>query len=224
MKKVLSFLAIAVMTASCVNLNGTLEVSETLKAKKKGGFLNLQLKDVTIQPGSYVSELKVNSKSSFTLKLKSSKEDEADISLPIKSLEENFDIPQNGPISIKGEKVSQPFDLAGTITTSYSDSSTYRDVESCSVTVRENVCEKVCIEKDAKDPNKCVKGEVVCSMQDVYYNGHQNVEYHFLYTTRNLKADILAEKSDKVLATFNGSGTESDRIYDYKGPCYDLHR
>ncbi|MBY0413050.1 MAG: hypothetical protein K2Q18_02740, partial [Bdellovibrionales bacterium] len=134
MKNVMCLLAIAIMTASCVNLNGSLEVNETLAAKRKGGFLNLQLKTVNIEPGVYSSELKFISKSSFNLTLKSKKEGEKDIVLPIKSLEENFDIPANGPVSIKGASVSQPFNIDGQIATTYNTSDVTKTNESCTFT------------------------------------------------------------------------------------------
>lgn len=223
MKNVISLLAITIMTTSCVNLSGSLDVTKTLTAKKRGGFLNLQMKTVKIEPGIYSSNLKVNSKSSFTLKLNSKNEEENDILIPIKSVEENFNIPSNGPISIKGETISQPFDLKGDIATSYSESDKTSAEEACTFTVQERRCEKVTYNVPAptkENPKATVeRHEIVCGMKPISYNGHRFVEYHQLYTTRVLKAEILAEKSDEVLATLNASGTESDRINDFVGEC-----
>jgi len=228
MKNVMSLLALSFLTASCVNLSGNLNVSETLTAKKRGGFLNLQLKTVKIQPGNYSSNLKVNSERSFTLKLRAEKEGDADILIPIKS-ETSFNLPTTGLVEIKGADVSQPFDIKGSIETVVTSSDQIRTTESCTYTLPEQRCEKVCTEIPTTPPvpregerkpvNKALDCRIVCQTVQVSYNGNRFVEYHNLYTARSLKANILELNSDKVLATFSGNGNEADRINDYVGEC-----
>ncbi len=229
MKNVMGLLLLSVLSASCVNLSGNLNVSETLTAKKRGGFLNLQLKTVKIEPGNYSSNLKINSDKSFTLKLRAEKEGDADILIPIKS-EKSFNLPTTGAVEIKGSEVAQPFDIKGSIVTNVTSSEQVRTTESCTYTLPEQRCEKVCVETPNPAPrvpregerrpvDKAVDCRVVCQMVQVSYNGNRFVEYHTLYTSRSLTANIHEVDSAKVLATFSGNGNESDRINDYVGEC-----
>jgi hypothetical protein len=141
MKNFMSLLVLAVVTTSCVNLRGTLDVTETLSVKKKGGFLNLQRKSMNIAPGRYSAELKINGESSVTLEVLG--KDGKEIKIPI-SGEESFNIPANGPIAIKGSTVSQPFDLKGDIATDITHTEPTSGYADCTYTLNETRCEKVC--------------------------------------------------------------------------------
>lgn len=243
MKKLLGLVLVTAMAASCVNLGGQLNVLTTMNVKKRGGFLNLQLKNVAIQPGLYRADLKINSESSFTLKLKSDKADESDILIPIKS-ETSFNLPSNGLIKIAGKDISQPFDVSGTIQTNVSDSEIVRTIESCTVQRSERRCEKVCVNAEVKPEERGgdhgdhrpgdhgpgpgdhgparrpeVRCDVVCHDVIIDINGDRNVEYHNRYTARTLTIELLAVEGAEKLATMAANGTESDRINDYVGSC-----
>lgn len=215
MKNVMALIALSVMSVSCINLNGRLDVNQVLTAKKKGGFLNLQTKTVQIQPGSYQADLKVNSARSFTLKLKADKEGNNDILIPIKS-QKDFSLPTNGNVIIRGSEIAQPFDLSGVIETNVSESSQVRTTESCTIQRTENHCDKICTGGTPSNPPHC---DIVCRDVLVTFEGSRFVEYHTRYTQRNLKADLVDTENKSVLASFSGAGTDADRITDYYGEC-----
>ncbi len=221
MKNVIALLALSLMTVSCVNLEGRLNVSQVLNAKKRGGFLNLQMKSVAIQPGNYQANIKVNNAQSFTLKLKSDKEGSADILIPIKK-ETDFSIPTNGNIIIRGSEISQPFDLSGRIETNVTLSAQVRTIEECSIQRTENHCDKICSGGTAPAPGRpgippyC---DIVCRDVLVTFPGTRFVEYHNRYIERNLSADLLDVENKSVLASFTGTDTDSNRITDYYGEC-----
>jgi hypothetical protein len=231
MKNAMSLLIISLMTVSCINLEGRLNVSQMLTAQKRGGFLNLQRKTVQIQPGNYQASLKVNSAKSFTLNLKADKNGESDILIPIKN-EKEFSIPTNGNVIIRGSEIAQPFDLSGVIETNISVSGETRTNESCTIQRTENHCDKICSageivnprnDHESHDPRdsrpRIPQCSIVCRDVIVTFEGSRFVEYHNRYTQRNLKADLLDLVNKSVLASFSGSDTESDRINDYIGEC-----
>lgn len=216
MKTLIALAALSFLSVSCVKLEGNLNVEQTLTAKKRGGFLNLKLKTFEIQPGNYHAQLKVNNSKSFTLKLKSDKEGEADILIPIKS-EKDFALPSNGNVVIRGNEISQPFDVSGTINTKITNSSIERSTEECSLERRERVCDRVCT------PSSIPNGPYYCtvSCRDVIWTipGTRFVEYHNKYTERDLWAELLDSESKAVKATFRGTDFDSQKVYDYYGEC-----
>ena len=48
MKKMLMMMCVLLLSASCVELRGNLELRESLNVKKKTGFLNLKTKIITL--------------------------------------------------------------------------------------------------------------------------------------------------------------------------------
>lgn len=222
------------MTVSCVNLEGRLNVNQVMPAEKKGGFLNLQRKTIQIQPGNYQANLKVNNSKSFTLKLKTDKEGEADILIPIKS-DKDFSIPRNGNVIIRGSEIAQPFDLSGVIETNITESEQTKTTESCTFQRSENHCDKICSpgevlnprnpnnNRDSHEPRDVrpptIHCDIVCRDVLVTFNGSRYIEYHNRYTHRDLKADLLDLKNKNVLASFSGTDTDADRINDYLGEC-----
>ena len=115
--------------------------------------------------------------------------------------------------------------------------------ESCTFTVTERRCEKVCTEERlspeeqrkveiaARDQAAAnggrpvrvlpprVRCDIVCNDVLVTLNGNRYVEYHNRYTQRNLTANLVQQDSKTILATFTGTDTDSDRINDYVGEC-----
>lgn len=215
MKSFIALIALSLLSASCVNLEGTLNVEQMLSAKKRGGFLNLKMKTVQIQPGAYHASLKVNSAKSFTLKLKADKEGEADILIPLKS-EKDFAIPTNGNVIIRGSDISQPFDVSGKIATTVTNSDTVRSTEVCTNQRTENHCEKICA---PAAPNGTVHCNIACHDVVVTWEGSRFVEYHNKYTERNLSAELLDAENKSLRATFSGTDYDTDKIYDYYGEC-----
>lgn len=218
MKKTILLLLVSTFAASCINLNGQLNVEQTMTVKKKGGFLNLKMKNVELAPGAYRADLKINNQQSFTLKLRSDKDGEKDILIPIKS-ENEFRLPLNGAVRISGKEIAQPFDLNGTISTDFSESAITRTTEDCTVSRTERHCDKVCatVGGDARRP--VVRCDIICRDVLVSFPGRRLVDYHYRYTNRVLDVAFNDIESKSQLATFSARGVESDRINDYYGEC-----
>lgn len=216
MKSLMAVVALSLLSVSCVNLEGNLNVEQMLTAKKRGGFLNLKMKSVDIQPGIYHASLKVNNAKSFTLKLKADKEGEADILIPIKS-EKDFAVPANGNVIIRGSEINQPFDISGNIKTTVTNSNTVRSTEDCSAQRTERYCDRVCTAPT--QPSGTVYCNVVCHDVVVTYQGTRFVEYHNKFTERNLTAELLDAQNKAVRARFTGTDYDTDKVYDYYGEC-----
>lgn len=216
MKSLIALATLSLMSVSCVNLEGSLNVEQVLTAKKRGGFLNLKIKTVEIQPGVYHASLKVNNSKSLTLKLKADKEGESDIHIPIKS-DSDFSIPFNGNVMIRGTQISQPFDISGKIKTTVTNSSVVRSTEDCTFQRTERYCDRICT------PPATSYGTVYCTVQCrevvTSYPGTRFVEYHNKYTERDLTAELLDAQNKAVKATFSGTDYDTNKIYDYYGEC-----
>lgn len=220
MKKIIGLLLVSAFAASCINLHGQLNVEQTMNVKKKGGFLNLKTKTVSLAPGAYRTELKVNNQKSFTLKLRLDEKENKEILIPIKSKNE-FNLPSNGEFTINGNEIAQPFDVQGTIETSWSTSAQTRTFETCTMTRYERRCEKVCTTHPAGPGSSRVitTCNIICNDVPITVYGERLVEYHYRYTHRDLKTIFVDTESKARLANYSARGTESDRITDYYGEC-----
>ena len=186
-----------------------------MSVNKKGGFLNLQTRSVTLNQGSYAAELKLKSDKSLTLELKMS--DKGDILVPIKS-DSSLKVPDNGAVKISGSSISQPFDLNGTIATAWTNSPQESGYESCSYTRSEVQWERVC--RDAGDRNhRDVRCENERRDVEITTTGTRFVVSHFVTTNRKLDVALNDVKSNAQLATLSVSGTELARIVDNYGIC-----
>jgi hypothetical protein len=206
LKSVIGLLAVTVLSASCVSLDGQLDVKQMMSAKKKSGFLNLKTKEIQIQPDLYQAELKINSDKSFTLKL----EGHDKILIPLKS-EKDLNVPSNGRVFISHADINQPFDVSGLIQTDISSTEQQNAIEDCSFTVTENHCKKICeSEKSCK---------IECKDEQVTIQGRHEVVYHYQTIHRDLAMDLLKQDKGEVLASFHGTDSETSRIEDYSGRC-----
>jgi hypothetical protein len=215
MKNALALLALSLMSVSCINLTGNLNINEVMTVKKRGGFLNLQMKTVELQPGHYEASLKVNNAQNFTLKLKAVKEGDNDILIPIKS-DKAFNIPTNGNVAIRGAEIAQPFDISGEMKTDVTESEKMNTTESCTVQRTENHCDKVCHDATATTALHC---DIVCRDVVISIDGSRYVEYHNVYTHRALQAELLDSENKSVKASFEGTDNDSDRVSDCIGEC-----
>lgn len=206
LKNMMCLLAVAVFSASCVTLEGRLDVKQAMSAKKKAGFLNLKTKEIRIEPDLYEAKLKVNSDKSFTLKL----EGRENILIPLRS-EKDLNVPKNGRVFISHADINQPFDVSGFISTDVSETERQRAIEDCSVTVTENHCKKIC-----ENEHSC---KVECKDEQVQLKGHHLVEFHYQTIHRDLSMDLLKQEKAEVLASFHGTDTETFRVTDFEGRC-----
>lgn len=209
MKKAMLLLGVLLLSVSCVELNGTLQVTEAFKVKKKSGFLNLKTKIVTVNPGQYRAELTAKSSKNLRLELKGGSLGE--INIPIKS-DDSLKIPSDGQFYIEGRKIEQPFNVAGTIHTDV-DHYGYTDtIEKCEREVRERRCEKVC----NRETGKC---EVICREEVITIEGRKEVAFHFKRTERQAQLEFMPENSTAVVASLPVRGVETEKVIDRESVC-----
>ena len=206
LKGLFGLICVALLSASCVTIDGQLDVKEAMTAKKKSGFLNLKTTLVTVQPSLYSAHFKMNGDKSYTLKL----EGRDNLSIPIKS-KNNLNVPSNGRVAISHNDIDQPFDMTGEISTDVSESQRIDTIETCSWTVTENHCQKIC-----DKPDHC---DIVCKDVQVTLNGHHEVSFHDETIRRDLSVSFLKQDSSEIMASFRGDDTEVNRITDFSGVC-----
>lgn len=219
-KKSLGLMTIAILSTSCISsLDGQLHVLKPMLVKKQGGFLGLKKKKITLSPEIYKSELAINGEQNLTLKLKLN---ENEVNIPLNS-DSTINIPANGEIKVSHLETKQPFDIVGVIKTDIEESSSSRDIESCSITVMERHCDKVCVRPpsapDHRDRDPVPRCEIVCRNEPTTIYGRQEVEYHFEITHRNVSLNFINMKTRELLANFQGKNSELRTVYDYKGQC-----
>ena len=208
MKKMVMLLGVLLLSTSCVDLNGSLQVNEAFKVKIKSGFLNLKTKTITIAPGSHQAQLTVKSSKNITLELKGGSLGE--IKIPIKS-SDSLRIPVDGAFTIEGSKIEQPFNASGVINTEV-DHHSYTDVvERCERSVVETRCEKVCTKEGRCDS--------VCKDITVTFHGLKDVSFHYMRTDRQVSLDLMADNSSAVVARLTARGIENDKIIDRESIC-----
>ena len=205
-KGIMSLLLLSLMATSCISLNGQIDVKQTMAAKKKSGFLNLKTKEIQIQPDLYKAELQINGNKNYTLKL----EGRDTISIPIKS-NTNLNMPANGKVVISHNDIGQPFDISGLIATDVTFSGRQDAVESCSWTVTENHCKKVCASSTSCN--------IECHDEVVTLYGQQEIIFHYKNTYRDLAISFLKVDKGEELASFHGSNTEVEKIIDFQSVC-----
>lgn len=209
MKKMMTLLGLLLLSTSCLTLDGHLRVTESFSVKKKGGFLNLKLKDVTVAPAVYSASLKVKSDKNYTLELSGGSLGK--ILVPIKA-DSDLDIPTDGAFHISHEKINQPFDLSGVINTDVNHYGYTDAIENCSRNVTENKCEKVC----AKDTGKC---DIICKDVVTAIEGRKEVSYHYRSIHRDLSLEFMKAGSTGIIATFSGRDLQTDKIIDRESAC-----
>ncbi len=209
MKKAMLLLGVLLLSVSCVELNGTLQVREALSVKKKSGFLNLKTKIIKVEPGLYSAELKAKSSRVFELELNGNGLEK--VKIPVQS-EDSLQIPANGPFHIEGKKIGQPFNISGTMLTDIEHYGYTDVVERCERTETERRCEKVCV----KETGKC---DVVCKDVQITITGLKDVSYHYKRTERTAQLEFMPENSTAVVATLPVRGTETDKIIDRESLC-----
>lgn len=209
MKNVMMLIGVLLLSASCVELNGSLQVQEAFKVKKKSGFLNLKTKTIELAPGSYQAELTAKSSKNLKLELRGGLIGKIDI--PIKS-DSSLQIPDDGPFHIEGKKIEQPFNISGVINTEVSHYGHTDTIERCQRERREKRCEKVC----DKETNKC---DVVCREVIITIDGWKDVSYHYKSVERDAKLEFSLENSSAVVAVLPVHGTEVEKIIDRESLC-----
>lgn len=214
MKKVLMLVGVLVLSTSCLTIDGQLQVREAFNVKKKSGFLNLKRTNVKVDPNIYRASLKVKSDKNYNLELEGGSLGK--ILVPIKA-SSDLDIPRDGAFSIAHDKIDQPFDIVGVINTDENHYGHGDEIQSCSWTMTEKKCDKVC----NKETQKC---EVVCHDETITIQGEKEVAFHYRSIRRDLSMEFMKEGSTGIIATFRGTDTQVDKLTDYESQCRHLRR
>lgn len=240
MKSLLSLLLVSVAASACINLNGQLDIKQTLTAKTKSGFLNLSRKTTQFQSGIYDAELKIIGEKKFKLSIKERGTDKNEISLPFKS-QDDLNIPSNGFFTISGNQVGQNFDIQGTIATEFSRSESERTIEACTISRVVKKCVEVQSLANASRPERPEHGgqpgqpgtgprpvpqpqpKIECHDETISIPGEHEVISHMSYTSRDISAQFVEPTSKGILAELSTSGTESSRVVEHEDPCRPDH-
>lgn len=218
-KQMILILGILFLSTSCIDLDGRMNVVESLEVKAKTGFLKLKKQTTTISPGYYKAELKLKSSKNANIKL--SGNGMKPITIALKS-DYKLNIPANGRFEIRGSEVGQPINIQGQIQTRVSEYGHASGTESCSYTQRRTQCLPVC-------QNVVVHGRHgsytvsqcnnVCSEHIVNIYGYKHVSYHYKQIDRNVSLEFMRENSTYVAATMDGSSSDTNRIVTSESSC-----
>lgn len=208
-KKAMMLLGVLLISVSCVELNGSLQVREAFNVKKKSGFLNLKTKIVTVTPGQYRAELTAKTANNLKLVLRGGSLGE--INIPLKS-DDQLNIPRDGQFYIEGRRIGQPFNVSGVINTEVFQYGHTSTIERCQRELRERRCEKVC----NKEEGKC---DIVCKDVTITIDGLKDIAYHYKRTERLAQLEFMPENSTSIAATLPVRGMEIDKIIDRESLC-----
>ena len=196
----LSSLVVALLTASCVAINGELEVLQPMTANKKSGFLHLQRSEVTLQPNTYKAEFKFNGKKSLLVKIK----DSVSMTIPLKgSSDLKVESNGTGPFKISHSQINQSFDVNGHIATDVDVSAKVDYNYDCTYIQHSQIC-----------------NQKECTDVDTTVSGTDYVTSHNETVKRTLNIDFVKIDQQDVLAKFNGESSETYTIIDYDSGCH----
>lgn len=194
MKKMISLLAMGLLFSACNGIEGELAVNSSFNLK------NSDNAQVTVKEGQYKAVVDQVSSKKINLKIEgySSK-------FPI--LVPKNSIPDNGDFKVSSAVSGQPVDVAGNVRTDIKDAYTRRVLQSCFYQRPVQVCMPI--------PN----GGVTCRVDMKTFPGSQWVDYRDRTTTREIVLNILAAKSENVVADFSGRAVMSERMIINQTPC-----
>ena len=233
--KNLFILATLLLFVSCekITANGVIETTEEITLSKSGkknrvtfnpdGTVKKIKKPVTIPAGQYKGEFKISSKKTTKLKFHNvpgqKKKAIIEFSIP-----KDAKLPTvSGTFYLTAQQVKQPYAIAGSLATEYSQSGQTNTYESCTYYVEEYICrtkyERRCrTRRDGSEYCRDVPRQV-CRYETVSRNGSQDVSYHYSYTQRDFVVNLVNPATKAQASTFTGRHNSSKKVYDYKGTC-----
>jgi hypothetical protein len=228
MKLGIFFLGLSLVVA-CDPIRGTLQVNRSFEAKAGSSFSSAaycsgemypcgnETQSISIPVGQHNMKVDMITRKDAQLLIKVGKtEHKIELSIP-----DGKQIPATGSISISAQESGQPFDLHAQTQTDVSRTELERDLESCEIVWQERVC--------GIRPGKSGKGSDVKDEKPVYEcwtetfrkPGTQDVEFFYETTTQHMQAQI--QQSGSQVASFSGLRTNTEKIYTYKGTCFERH-
>jgi hypothetical protein len=209
MKKLIPVLLLGMLGVACDDLQGTLSVQAPLALKTKK-------ETITLNPGSQSAKFDLDEGDrEIEIKVKDArgKEKKGIIKYPA-----GMTIPKySGTFTVTAAQSGQSFDLSGEINTDVDEGPSIDTTESCTYTKEVERCRQVPIY------NK--EGKVIGHEEEWYtdtqsFTGSREVRYHNKSTTVTGRTLLTEPKNGSTLATFRGSRSWSETIYEYRGECY----
>ncbi len=214
----LSFL----LFTACKDLKGSVVANETFSLKSDGL--------IEIQPGTYGSEIKIQSKKRINVILNLPQGKQTFVFNTKTNLK---NIKPGDHISIPASESGQPVDIDGTYNVTSDTSSTERSVESCTYFTSEYVCRMISnppscqtvTECDPQNPGQCATREICtgggtheeCGYDQVAHSGLQDVEFYYSTTTEAVELSLLSR--GRFLGTLRGADSDSHKNYTFQGSC-----
>lgn len=193
MKKLALLSLLSLFFVACEKLDGTLNVVDSLTLKSSKG------NQITIKPGGYNTELKINSSKKITLNLLDSK---FEFNIPKGTL------PDNGEFSLKSAVSGQSVDIKGIVKTVVTKSEIRQTHQSCTVNMPVRICYPV------------PQGGQECRTEYQPRPGIQLIAYYDQRTDRDVTLNISKAKMTEIAADFFGQASYMQRIVVNQGMCH----
>ena len=220
-------LILAWLTAGCdpVVISGYMDVHSPMRIGNRGkkkSFVRLEADQ------SYSARFRFPEKNKVTLEITKrvngkSKKHLLNINVPKgKELPKYF-----GDFNLGPKQSGLNHRLRGTVDTETTQSDLRWGTDTCTYQERVRVCEEVrdrpCAGLTGKARKRCRRQNAGssrrrCRMEYETQFGTQDIEYYTEYTTRNVAAEFV--KKGQVVATFEGSDTDSYDHVTYRGECH----
>lgn len=222
MKNLFLLLSLCVMFVACGKMEGHLNVKESLTLNTKKGLFKKRFEPMTLNPGEYGAQLKIDKKKELVY-----------LKVEVKGRNGNFPfkLPPNadlfisdGEVNIPSSESGQPVDVHAKFKTDidvweYDDTwrcvLRYDEVEICEVTTPAH---KHCTSVDGTITGcEQHREEISCRTEMVPEYGEQDVRVRATKTTRFTTINLLEQGS--VSAQFLNTEVDTQREAIYSGPC-----
>ncbi len=218
MKVKLGLLLACLSIVACNELDGTLTLRRSINVLDKKG------KTVALNNGSYRAEFEYDEGDrEIKLEIKDAIEGKKDVEMKIR-VPAGTQVPRgNGPIDLIGSEIGQNFDLHGDLQTVQTQTERQRGYESCTYSDREYICRQVCRDvggggrgRDGRGRRECRRE---CGYEYVTRTGSQDVEFHYVTTQVDVRAQLVDAKNGEAVGDLAVSRSDSQKYYDYQGVC-----
>lgn len=226
LKSGIFFALLTVVSIACDPIRGQLHVNRSFQVKINTTQPNCSVEmdptcgygsseSATLSPGQYQMNVEMITRRDAQILVRAGKKDlKIELAIP-----DGKEIPATGAVVIYGSESGQPFDLHAQTQTHVTRTETTRTIESCEIVWTERIC--------GIKPGQSGKGKDVKDEKPVYqcWNetfrkpGTQDVEFFYETTTQNMQATIHERGSQA--ASFSGSRSNTEKIYTFKGTCFE---
>lgn len=220
-----SLCLLSLLISGCKDLNGSIEVLQSLKLKSSSGDL------FEVAAGSHRVQLKVNSKKKFDLIVTTVNGEQT---ATFKTNQNLKKIQSGQRLQMSSDVSGQPVNLDGVYLVKNENSENRRTIESCTYYTTEYRCRmettpQQCTnvtECNPQNPSQCETRNVcsggitqqVCGDVQIPHSGDQEVEYYYSTQTESVEMDLLSA-SNLSVAKVLASDSKSDKHYTYQGIC-----